>query len=319
MKPRKLFTITSIIFGLRSNRNLLMYGCALLFFSSVQGQQRRSFTFLNYNTRYGFEKDSALTANYVDWVKKLAPDVIAYQEMNGFTQNDIGDLAKRYGHPYAVIMNREYGVPVTHPLAITSKYPILDVRRVMDNLWHGYLYSKINGIHFFITHLAPFTLEDRQKDIRKIVAQIQSIPKNEMVVLAGDFNALSPMDSLSYGDDLLSAMKRSEGKFIKKSGTPILRNRIVHRRNLNNGQIDYSVIQKLIDAGFEDSFYLRNDAFKNSVPTEKYRKESSFLRRIDYIWVNRQLSKKVEYSDILKDSLTDRLSDHYPTILKLKL
>lgn len=319
MKPVKFFIIRLSVCRLRPKTMLLLYGCTLLFLSSVRGQQERLFTFLSYNTKYGFEKDSVRTANYVDWVKQFAPDVVGYQEMNGFTQNDIGNLAKRYGHPYAVIMNSEYGVPVTHPLAITSKYPILDVRRVMDNLWHGYLYAKINGVHFFITHLAPFTLEDRQKDIRKIVAQMQTIPKNEMVVLAGDFNALSPMDSLSYGGDLLSAMKRSEGKFIKKSGTPILRNRIVHRRNLNNGEIDYSVIRKLIDAGFEDSFYLRNDAFKNSVPTEKYRKESSFLRRIDYIWVNRQLSKNVEYSDILKDSLTDRLSDHYPTILKLKL
>jgi len=318
MKSKKLFTRSGAACGLRSTAVLLLYGCAFLFLSPVQGQ-RELFTLLNYNTKYGFEKDSALTAHYVNWVKNLAPDVIAYQEMNGFSQNDIGALAKRYGHPYAVIMNREYGVPVTHPLAITSKYPILDVRRVMDNLWHGYLYSKINGIHFFITHLAPFTLDDRQKDIRKIVAQIKSIPKKEMVVLAGDFNALSPMDSLVYGKDLLSAMKRSEGKFVEKSGKPILRNRFVHRQNLNNGQLDYSVIQELIDSGFEDSFYLRNNTFKNSVPTEKYRKQNSFLRRIDYIWVNKRLSNRVKRSDILRDTLTELLSDHYPTILKLEL
>ena len=294
----------------------LFTGFAILFILPLQGQE---FTILNYNSLHGFQKDPALTKRYVEWVKKLDPDVVSYQEMNGFTQNDIGELAEKYGHPYAVIMNEEYGVPVTHPLAITSKYPILDVKRVMDNLWHGYLYSKINGIHFFITHLAPFTLKDRQKDIRKIIAQTRLIPKNEMIVLAGDFNALSPMDSTAYGEDLLNAMRKSEGKYITKSGTPILRNRTIYRENLNNDKIDYSVIRMVSDAGFKDSYFLKNDTFKNSVPTKGHAKKTSFLRRIDYIWTNKKLSKKVIGSDIVRDTLTDYISDHYPVILKVKL
>lgn len=281
--------------------------------------QNPDFTVLNYNALHGFSDDSLLKQRYVNWVKDLAPDVVTYQEMNGYTQNEIGELAESYGHPYAVIISPEFGVPVTHPLAITSKYPILNVERVMDNMWHGYLYGFINGIHVYVTHLAPFTLKDRQKDIRKLMAQIQLHPQNEKVLLAGDFNALSPQDSTMYGKDLENAMRRSEGKYITKSKTAILRNRTVYRKNLNNGKIDYSVIQTIIDAGFKDSYYLKHKEFKNSVPTKGYAKPTSKLRRIDYVWVDGELEGKVSSADILQDETTAELSDHYPVFVTFEL
>ena len=293
----------------------------LLLTTNLCGQleaQEKNFTILNYNALHGFRGDSVLQKKYVDWVKELAPDVVAYQEMNGYDQNKIGELADSYGHPYAVIMNTEYGVPVTHPLALTSKYPILSVERVLDNMWHGYLYARINGIHVFVTHLAPFTLKDRQEDIRKILAQIDLIPKDEKVVLMGDFNALSPQDSIAYGKDLEQAMKKSEGKYITKSKTPILRNRTIYRKNLNEGKIDYSVIQAVLDWGFQDSYYLKNSEFTNSVPTKGHAKRTSHLRRIDYIWVDPELATQTQNVEIIQDETTADLSDHYPVLLTLQ-
>ena len=297
----------------RTYKPLLLF---LLLTTGLLKAQEQEFTVLNYNALHGFRGDSLLEQRYIDWVKELAPDVVAYQEMNGYTQNDIGDLGDSYGHPYAVIMNTEYGVPVTHPLAITSKYPILNVERVMDNMWHGYLYARIEGVHVFVTHLAPFTLKDRQEDIRKILAQIELLPKDEKVLLMGDLNSLSPQDSTAYGQDLEEAMQRSEGKFITKSNTPILRNRTIYRQNLNNGKIDYSVIQAILDAGFKDSYYLKNHKFRNSVPTSGHAKKTSKLRRIDYIWVDEELTSDLKAAEILQNETTHDLSDHYPVLVK---
>lgn len=290
-----------------------------LFLGTELMQAQEEFTVLNYNALHGFSGDSVLQRKYVDWVKEIDPDMVAYQEMNGYTQNDIGTLGDSYGHPYAVIMNTEFGVPVTHPLAITSKFPILSVERVMDNMWHGYLYARVNEIHVFVTHLAPFTLKDRQQDIRKILAQISLIPKDEKVVLMGDFNALSPQDAGAYNEELENAMKKSEGKYIDKSNTPILRNRTIYRQNLNNGKIDYSVVQDVMDFGFKDSYYLMNQTFKNSVPTKGHAKKTSKLRRIDYIWVDEELADKLKAADVLQNENTDFLSDHYPVFVRFNL
>ncbi len=286
------------------------------FCSMAQGIDS-TLTILNYNAYHGFSGDADLEKSYVEWVKEIDPDIVAYQEMNQYSQNAIGELASNYGHPYAVIMNKEFGVPVTHPLAITSKFPILDVKRVIDNMWHGYMYANIEGLHLFITHLAPFTLSDRKKDIRKIIAQVDLLPEDERIIIAGDFNSLSSKDSTFYGERLLNSMKRIEGRREPKSETPIVRNRIIYRKNLNKGKVDYSVIQQLIDHGFYDSFYLKNDNFKHTVPTSGHAKKSSKLRRIDYVWVSKSLSNYLSDAQIIQDETTDHLSDHYPILIKL--
>ena len=285
--------------------------------SASFGQSANSFKVVNYNALHGFRGDSLLKERYINWINEIDPDIVSYQEMNGFMQNDIGALAEAYGHPYAVIMNEEYGVPVTHPLAITSKYPILNVERVIDNMWHGYLYAYIEGVHVFVTHLAPFTLKDRQKDITQILAQAALLPQDEKILIAGDFNALSPKDSAVYSKSgLLEAMKKSEGRYEPKSGTPIVRGRTIYRNNLNNDRIDYSVMQKILDAGYKDTYYLANDRFKDSVPARGHASKNSVLRRIDYIWVNEKLAKHLESADIIQDEITDELSDHYPVVVE---
>lgn len=290
-----------------------------LHFCFVSLGQPNHLKLLNYNALHGFNGDDVLKAKYINWVKEIAPDIVTYQEMNGYSQNDIGALAESYGHPYAVIMNQEFGLPVTHPIAITSKYPILNVKRVLDNMWHGYIYAYIHGLHLFVTHLAPFTLKDRQKDIDKILAQAKLLPQEGKILIAGDFNSLSPVDSLMYGNELLLSMKRIEGRKEPKSGTPILRYREIKRNNLNNGKIDYSVIERIIEEGYIDAFYQNNHKFKNSVPTKEYLKKGSKLRRIDYIWTNVELTKYITDVDIVQDEVTGFLSDHYPLMITFKI
>ncbi len=276
--------------------------------------RQSNFKVLSYNTLHGFNNNDVTKQTYINWVAKINPDVVVYQEMLEFSNAALKEFAARYGHAYAVIMSRENNVDVTHPLAITSKYPITDVKMVIDGMWHGYLYAKVNNVHVIATHLAPFTLADRQKDIATIIAQSRVLPENENIIVAGDFNAFARTDSAQYGIALVNSMKKLEGRLEPKSGTPIVKNRTIYRNNLNNGNLDFSVTDEMIKAGFIDAYYVYNRKFKNSVPVKKEMKSNSILRRIDYIWVNPALSKKLVKANIIHDVVTDSLSDHYPVL-----
>ncbi len=279
--------------------------------------QSKELKILNYNVKHGFEGDSAITAQFIQWIKNVNPDVALYQEMNGYTRMMLKDLAKKYGHQYTVIMNQEAGHDVTHPLAITSRYPIKNTEMFLDSMWHGYMYAQVQGIDLFVTHLAPFTLKDRQKDLHRILDHTKKLPKDAKIIVAGDFNSLSKVDSAMYDDVLLTSMRKIEGRLEPKSGTAIVKNRIIYRNNLDNGNIDYSVTNMMVKAGFIDSYYFLNKNFKNSVPAKSYQKKSSKLRRIDFMWVNPKLSELLITADIIHDKYTDYISDHYPILISI--
>lgn len=289
-------------------KKLYLLAGLLLYFSAIQAQK-----FISYNVLHGFNNDKALEQRYVDWIIKENPDVIAYQELNGFTQDSLENLGKRYGHPYAIL-----NTGVTHPLGITSRYPIVMVQQVTTNMWHSYLYGNINGIHFFVTHLSPFNVDARRADVDRILAHAKLIPAHEKIVIAGDFNALSAIDSTNYGEPLLTAMLKTNGKLQPKSGTAIVKFKTVYYNNLNNGRLDYTVTNRIIQAGFKDSFYLTNKNYKYSAPTDGYAAEHGQKIRIDYIWVNKAMATHIKAADVLQSEETNQLSDHYPVYITWK-
>ncbi len=299
--------------------NITVCICLSLTFSVVTYGQRSDVGVLSYNVLHGFRGDQSLQRKYAEWVKKMDVDIVLYQELNGFVQKDLQDLALGYGHLHSVLLNQESGHDATHPIGITSRFPISNVEMYLDSMWHGYIYAKVGGVHCFATHLAPFTLQDRYRDLTRILAHARTIPPNERILIAGDFNALSEVDSAMYGSELLASLEKIEGRLEPKSGTPIVKNRIIYRRNLNEGQIDYSVMRLIKDAGFLDSYYVHNATFKNSAPTKGYMKTDSKPKRIDYIWVNPTLAGKMYEADIVQNELTDVLSDHYPMLIRFKM
>ncbi|TZF81345.1 hypothetical protein FW774_18910 [Pedobacter sp. BS3] len=287
--------------------------------NSCSYAQTATLKVLDYNTMHGFDGNNAIKDKYVNWVENINPDIVNYQEMIGFSQDDLKRFAARYGHNYTVIMNKEAGYDVTHPLAITSRYPIEVIERRIDGMWHGYVLTRIKGIYVMVTHLAPFTLKDRQKDISIIINRLQQLPKGAKVLISGDFNSFSRADKAAYGDKLLQSMQRLEGRLEPKSGTPIVKNRTIYRNNLNNGALDYSVTDSMVKAGFVDAFRQTNKTFKNSVPVKSQLKKNSVLRRVDYIWVNALLSKDIISTDIIHDEVTDVISDHYPVLAEFNI
>ncbi len=300
---------------------LLLFSWSLIFcVKPVMAQKSdKVLKVLSYNSMHGFTTDSTSKIKYLDWVKQLSPDVILYQELIGYTIADLQQFASQYGHQYFDIISREGGYDVTHPLAITSRFPLNEVKKVNDGMWHSLLHAKIKGIHFIVTHLAPFTVEDRRQDVEVILSTINSLPKGAPVMVAGDFNSFAKFDSTNYSEELLKSMSRLEGRLEPKSGTPIVKNRTIYRNNLDNGKLDYTVTDKMAAAGFVDAYHHLYKSFKHSVPVKSNITKKSFLRRIDYMWVNPVLAKSLTEADIIQDEVTDVISDHYPLWAKFRV
>lgn len=262
---------------------------------------------VSYNVLYGLKKDSVNIDRFVNFAEDWKPDVIALEEMNGYTQKTLEQLGQRIGHDY-VLQSKEDGFPV----AVTSKYPLVNFKKVTENMWHSYIYAKIKGIHFFVIHFSPFSYEKRFKEVTDILAQVNEIPSNEPILIMGDFNSLDISDKDKYGKEVLDAMKQSEQKHD-------------HIRNLHNGAIDYSVLGKLHEAGFKDTYRLLHKEFESSVPTFKdgngniKQKNTGHPKCIDFIWANSVAASRVTKSGIVKNEYTHYISDHYPTFIELKL
>ncbi len=232
-------------------------------------------------------------------MKGIDPDIAAFQEMNNFTQKELEQFAARYGHQYAVISKTE-----GYPVALTSKYPIVNVQKVIDNMHHAYLVASINHINVIVIHFSPFSYQKRQLEVKEVLARADLFPENEMTALMGDFNSLSAKDTGNYDEEDLKVMKDRE---IKES----------HIRNLNNGQFDYTVTEAMENAGFTDILWHYHKDFQHTMPTGNYKSEH--VKRIDFVYVNKPLNKKAVSAEIILNDKTDKISDHYPVLVTINL
>ncbi|SFS98041.1 endonuclease/exonuclease/phosphatase family protein [Sphingobacterium wenxiniae] len=286
-------------------KNIILLITALLCIGSASHAQQK-IKILSYNVLYGL-KDSTNIERYKQFVKELDPDIVATQEMNGWTQKTLEGLARSYSHPYA-LQSKEEGFPV----ALSAKMPLTNFKKVTENMWHAYIYAKVKGLHIFVIHFSPFSYEKRLEEVDNIIAQINELPSNEPILVMGDFNSLYQGDQGQYDEDLLTSMKKSEEKN-------------AHIRNLNKGQIDYSVLNKLEKAGFKDTHYLLHKDFVSSVPTFKdgqgniKEKNTGKGKRIDFIWCNPAAAPYVTKSEIIKNELSNIISDHYPVYIELTI
>ena len=257
---------------------------------------------ISYNVYNGMKLDeSEGKQQYIDWAKAQDADIIAWQEMNFFTREKLEKFAADYGHKYAVLLKESPDDPAFFPVAITSKYPIVNVNKVVDNLWHGALFADVGNYHFVITHMNPFWTAKRIDEINLIIDSIKySRDPNGKWIIAGDLNSFSPADKSDYDKStLLEDIKEKQKK------RPIL-------ENLVNGQLSYTVQQNLLDAGYIDALKLKHKEFISTAPTKVFYDQASVPLRYDYIYVSPSLKNNVIDVKVLKDDFTDKYSDHYP-------
>lgn len=280
--------------------------------------QKKTLKLISYNVYWGMRQDSTENkSKFAEWIRQQDPDILALQEMNGFTAdtyefapkganpNNLRKLAESYGHPYVVIV-REPSADgsVSFPVAITSKYPIVNVLRVLDNNIHGFIEAEIEGFHFMVTHFHPFSSEKRGYEIDQILATMKSKPADAKWLFMGDLNSVSPLDKSAYANNRVRDFIREDRK------------KRPHNLNLGkDDELDYTIQQRILDAGYIDAFKHFHPQFEASAPTKLFYDQAKDPLRYDYLYVSGNMKKDIIKCNLIKDSFTDYYSDHYPVVL----
>jgi len=278
--------------------------------SAQELKSKETLKLISYNVYWGMKQDDTENkSKFVEWIKAQDPDILALQEMNGFTQKALESLAEAYGHSYSYIVREPFADgSISFPMAITSKYPIVNVRKVVENNIHGFIEAEIEGLHFIVTHFHPFSAEKRVSEIGQILATIESKdPKmKKKWLFMGDLNSVSPLDKSEYDNNKLRDFIREDRK------------KRPHNENLKNNELDYSIQNSILNFGFVDAFKVKNPQFVASAPTKMFYDQSKFPLRYDYLYVSPNMKKDIVECDIIKDDFTDIYSDHYPVVLIFK-
>jgi exodeoxyribonuclease-3 len=236
----------------------------------------------------------------IEFVRVEDPDILGLLELNDWNKDDFAILKDFLSH--TKFQNHIFGQANSDfHLAIFSKHPLLKKESLPEKIGHGLAHVEIEfekGIlSVFLTHLTPGTEDARVREMNQILSYVQP---NSPTVIMGDLNSLSPNDP--YQDaELLEVFRKSE---IKKFGVDTVRK---------------DLISKLQNAGFKDSSVLTDSPFEPTVPT-RFNSDPAHATelRLDYIFLSNNLKNHLAKYDVVKNSETDQISDHYPVLVELR-
>ncbi|TWT61436.1 endonuclease/exonuclease/phosphatase family protein [Rubinisphaera italica] len=256
----------------------------------------KSVRVVRFNVWYGFSKAPEQKAKALKYLNEQKPDIVSLQELNGYRKTNLEQDAIAWGHPYSELL-KEDGFPT----GITSSAPIEDVQITKEGFHHGLLRCQTHGLYVYVIHLHPSNWELRRREINLLLKDIDALPANSKIILAGDFNTFSPRDQTEYNSskDLIPFFERLDKQ--------------TQGNNLKNGKIDYWHIEKLEQAGLVDVIASQRNQFDGTFPTELRRSEDlGPERRLDYIFCSPNLINSCISAQCLVNSKTSMLSDHYP-------
>ena len=254
------------------------------------------------------------------WLAAQRPDVVALQELNGYTQRRLRNEAVAWGHPHVALLKLQ-----GYPTAITSRQPIVGVQRmVRPGIWHGFLRAETAGIVFYVIHLAPF---HRSVRLDEAAAILEGVPaahrasavtgvlaemrRGQPVVVSGDFNALSPLDREHHrAGQLLERQQATAKPFRATSLAP-------------DGSLDYSVMERFLQGGLVDvaGTLLPVAAERFSYPTDLHESvvasapEAAPRFRIDHLLATPRLARRALRATYVHGPTVEHLSDHYPLVV----
>jgi exodeoxyribonuclease-3 len=293
---------------------LLIYNISAIGQTSTSSENKvgNNIKVMSYNIWNGFDwgKDKDRQDKMISWITSKKPDVVALQELCGYTEKELSEDAKKWGHNYSLIL-KEKGYPV----GLTSSKPIVLKEKVRDGLWHGMLHAQTWGIDFFVVHLSPSDRDFRYEETKIISEKIKNINSSNYLVL-GDFNAHSPFDGDKYleDDSHLERTKESDAKNEKYN-------------NLLDNQFDYSVISlflslPLIDVTQRFVSVKERFTFPSKALIGAWQTKESIIEnrvRIDYILASRSMAQRCLNSWVFNGEDITLLSDHYPIMAEFIL
>jgi len=279
--------------------------------SSAQQQGSRTLKIMTYNIWNGFEwgRDTLRRQKCIQWIKGQEPDVLALQELCGYTEEQLKEDAAKWGHAYVQLLKTE-----GYPTALTSNRPIELKERIVEPFWHGLLHCKTYGIDFYVVHLSPADCNIRLDEARLIAGRIKKSNKDAYIIL-GDFNSYSPFDGywLEKNSHLRERSRQSSNS---------------NYSNLRRGEFDYSVISQFLACPAIDVCLGRIDlqeAFTFPTPALVGKFDHTpetivqYRVRIDYILASPALAKACKKAVVFNQAETHLLSDHFPLMAEFNL
>jgi len=253
------------------------------------------FSVITFNIWNGFERPKS-KQNFIEFMREQSPDLVALQELCGFTPKRLKKLAASYGHPYVVLQKRS-----GYPVGATSKSPLKLIRKQRWGFWHGYLHCLIEDVHFVVIHLSPAKALYRQKEMCKLVEYLQRkqlTKQSSRTIVLGDFNSHSPHDA-----DALKSRNRLRETYSAK--------------NLVDNDYDFSIHQGFYDAGLSDALYhiSPGSADQWTFPADVLEPDQEHMgrgERLDFQLVSPAMLQLVQSGEIVINPLTRQISDHYP-------
>lgn len=232
-----------------------------------------------------------------EFVAKQKLDVLCLQEANGWADgspSQLEEFARVTGLNFQV-----YGDSNTRfKLATFSKTPITNSTVHTDGLWHSAIHSVVQlddaPLHIWNVHLNPGTEDARLAEANLLMSLVDP---NEHNLITGDFNSLSRSDR--YPGELIYDLA---ARGIAKFGTT---------------NLHYDVTDFFTKAGMVD-IAASLDQRSNTVPTPANEDASHAAElRLDYMFATQGLARVIKEIAVIKTSLTDVISDHYPIVATL--
>ena len=272
--------------------------------TSQADRRGESLRIISWNVLRGFLDGTQVEAAQ-GWLEAQAPDVVALQEVNGFTEERLLETARAWGHGYAV-MAKESGYPV----ALTSRTPIEVIERRLKGMHHGYLHARTAGLDVVVVHLHPGDWTFRRKEAAVLAPLIRRLTAaGREVVVLGDFNAHHPLDCAHLDGQTPLRERRAGGKNL-----------------IDQRTFDYGVLARFAEAGVTDAAYrvLGEEAtsggtFPSRVLDHSKTPEAQagFLERIDFILLSPAAMARATAATLPRGGVLDEVSDHYPVTVTL--
>lgn len=287
-------------------------------------EPRSGLRIMEYNVDYGWgyqdpdEEDwksvsDARKKAFVEWIKTYDPDIVTFCELNCFgfgTEERPGDIdadfqefAQSYGHGYATL--RKQGGRNSFPVGISSRYPLTDIEKVeLDTSpqtgyrVHGFIQAECKGIRIIACHLSSQDASTREIEAAEIAGRLS---ESEYAMSSGDMNS----DSREDLEHLASGVWPS-GRWW-------------------DSPPEYAPIDRFLDAGLEDSYYIVSDSFQATCPAMDgdgipydYTSLSKTAMKVDCMLMTPALAGKCDFAEIIQTGHTATASDHFPYMVHLE-
>jgi len=255
---------------------------------------------MSYNTLFaGFDGgDNRRFAAQLELITGINPDILLLQEAKNFTANGASLLFEME----KCIKMRGFIAPAPHTGQNTGIFIKGDIEPITAEIdsthfHHAIMILKVNvpgfvkHVTLISAHLCPFGPHIR---LREVSYLINHAAANELTLLAGDFNSVSPYDREPQVGELLAHFR---ARYVKPDGS-----------------IDNSVMAVLYQAGYVDIAHKLGKHHIPTVPTASFKGAEFVPFRSDYILTTSAFSKYAKSYAVVQNDLTDYASDHYPVI-----